>query len=238
MIIRVLLAAFSSLVGGFCYLAGLTRLMSGLLIGFGLLTSLFFAVLLIVTPNSDASGFPVYGSNSPLPFFLLALVLLLMIIWLFLARPKPAKQEALSSVHFKYLAAGLLAYLSALFLPAFLWFPSAEKLLSIQTIQLEREVLAGVCLYLAGSSGALFLLFLSTKGGTPYNPDLMRRLVPALMALLHFDKMPALLAYLLIYSPETPVVFPRIAALALAGYIPFTLFLVKISVSFRNQQSS
>ena len=39
--------------------------------------------------------------------------------------------------------------------------------------------------------------------------------------------MPLLVAYLLIYSPETKVVFPYLAALALTSYIPVGIFLVQ-----------
>ena len=55
----------------------------------------------------------------------------------------------------------------------------------------------------------------------------MRRFVLGLFTFFQFDKLPVLVAYLLIYSPETEVIFPNIAALALASYIPVGIFLLK-----------
>lgn len=81
------------------------------------------------------------------------------------------------------------------------------------------------------------MLYLASKGMTENRPDMMRRFVPALFAFCHLDKMPALVAYLLIYSPETHVVFPKIAALALAGYIPIAIFLAKICFESRNLET-
>ena len=56
----------------------------------------------------------------------------------------------------------------------------------------------------------------------------MSRFVPALFSVFHLDKVPALVAYLLVYSAEPQLVFPKIAALALAAYIPVAFFLIKI----------
>ena len=61
----------------------------------------------------------------------------------------------------------------------------------------------------------------------------MRKFVLALFSVLHLDKMPALVSYLLIYSPETHVVFPGLAALALAGYIPLGFFFVKVCSDYQ-----
>ena len=237
MIVRILLAAFSSLVGGVCYLAGMMRLMSGLLVGFGVLVSLFFAVIFAMPASEDRLWFPVYGDAASWPFFLLAFCLILMITWLFLAHSKPIAIEYVSRRHFKYLAVGLFVYLCALFLPAFFWFPSEDKRLAVEASSLGVEVLFGVCVYLIGSSAALFMLYKASRGATDKNPDMMRRFVPALFSFLHLDKMPALVAYLLIYSPETYVVFPKIAALALAGYIPIAIFLVRICVEYQNSET-
>jgi hypothetical protein len=57
----------------------------------------------------------------------------------------------------------------------------------------------------------------------------MSRFVPALFSVFHLDKLPALVAYLLVYSSEPELVFPKIAALALAGYIPVAVFLIKLA---------
>lgn len=227
MIIRILLAGFTSLVGGVCFLSGLMRLMSGLLVAFGILSSLFFGIVFLMPASEDRLWFPVHD-GSAWPFFLLALILCLMTVWLFLKPKEAAVEEQLGTVHFKYLAGGLFLYLCSLFVPAFLWFPSEEKRLAAEVSKLGLEVFSGVCVYLLVSSGALWLLYRASKGVTGGHPDLMRRFVPALFAFFQLDKMPALIAYLLIYSPETQVVFSKLAALALAGYIPITIFLAVI----------
>ena len=59
----------------------------------------------------------------------------------------------------------------------------------------------------------------------------MSRFVPALFSVFHLDKVPALAAYLLVYSSEPELVFPKIAALALAAYIPVSVFLIKLTFS-------
>ena len=233
MIIRLILAGFSSLVAGVCYLSGMMRVMSGLLLAFGVLSALFFGIVFTLPASDDRLWFPIHGTGAAWPFFLLALCLSALICYLFLAESKPAAEEQLVSKHLKYLGAGLLLYLFALFLPAFLWFPSEEKRLTLEISRLGLEVFIGVCLYLAGSCGALFLLYRSTKGSTSQRPELMRRFVPALFSILHLDKIPALVAYLLIYSPETQIIFPKIAALALAAYIPIALFFIQISREHR-----
>ena len=121
-----------------------------------------------------------------------------------------------------------------MFLPAFLWFPSEESRLAAETLTLGLKVLAGVCIYLVGCCVALYLLYRASRGTTSNHPDLMRRFVPALFSFCHLDKMPALVAYLLIYSPETHIIFPKIAALALAAYVPMGIFLVMICNDCRN----
>ena len=63
----------------------------------------------------------------------------------------------------------------------------------------------------------------------------MRRFVLALFAFFQLYKMPALVAYLLIYSPETHIVFPKLAALALAGYLPVGLFLARLSFAAQQE---
>jgi hypothetical protein len=62
----------------------------------------------------------------------------------------------------------------------------------------------------------------------------MRRFVLGFFAFFQFDKMPLLVAYLLIYSPETQVIFPNIAALALASYLPVCIFLLKTTLDCRD----
>lgn len=229
MIIRISIAAFVSLVSGFCYLSGMIRLISGLLLGIGFFASLIFGIIFILPDNQDRLWFPIYGGGASWPFFLLAVCLALLITYLFLKKPTPAERERLAATHVKFLAGGLFLYLCSLFAPAFLWFPSEEKRLAVEAGSLGIDVLIGVCIYLAGTGGALFLLYRATKGATEDNPDLMRRFVLALFSVFHLDKMPALVAYLLIYSPETYVIFPKIAALALAAYILVGIFFIKVS---------
>jgi len=202
--------------------------MSGLLLGFGVLAALFFGVVFLLPANEDRLWFPIYGGGASWPFFLLAACLAGLIVWLFLDKPRPADEQQITGSHFKYLGTGLFAYLCALFLPAFLWFPSEQRRLAADVSTLGLEVLIGVFLYLIGCCLALYLLYRSTRGTTAGHPDLMRRFVPALFSVCHLDKMPALVAYLLIYSPETHVIFPKTAALALAAYVPIGIFLIKI----------
>ena len=229
MVIRLLLAGFVSIVSSFCYLAGLVRLMSALLIGFGVLTALSFGIVFLLPPNDDRLLFPISVAGASWPFFTIALILVFLIGWLFLHKSVSAAEgESLSSRHMKFLGGGLLLYICSLFIPVALWFPSDEKRAALETCSQETMVFVGVCLYLLGSSVALLLLYRSTRGTTADNPDLMRRFVPAFFSFFHLDKMPALVAYLLIYSSEVQFVFPQIAALALIAYIPVGIFLAKI----------
>jgi hypothetical protein len=210
--------------------------MSGLLLGFGILVGLFFGVIFLLPANTDRLWFPIYGNGSSWPFFLVAACLAGLIGLLFFSRSNPLDEEQVSGFHFKYLGAGLLTYLCAFFLPAFLWFPSDESRIASEVSSLEMKVFAGVCLYLAGSSLALFFLYRASRGTAPNHPDLMRRFVAALFSVCHLDKIPALVAYLLIYSPETQVIFPTSAALALAGYVPIGVFLIKVCADCRDSR--
>lgn len=228
MIVRIILAVFVSFVSGFCYLTGLMKLMSGLLLGFGVVSSVFFGIIFLLPGTDQRLWFPVYGTGASWPFFLLALVLAGLIVWLLQRKPEQAATQSFSNIHTRALGWGLLIYLAALFLPAFLWFPSEAKRLSVADARLGLEVLLGVLLYLAGTIGALYYFYQASRGGTEKHPDLMRRFVLALFATLHLDKMPALVAYLLIYSPETGIIFPTVAALALAAYIPIGFFFSRV----------
>jgi len=244
MIVRIVIAVFISVVTGVCYLAGMSRLISALLIGFGVLTSLFFALLFLLPPGSARASFALSAPGESWPFLLLALVLALMIGLLFYLRPdsevpdgddrwtddKPREKtdwEPLCASHLQLLGGGVLFYLFSLFFPVFLWFPSEEAARSSVGRHPEMTVLIGVVIFICGISLALYALFRAAKGGTPDNPYLMRTAVPALFTVFHLDKIPALAAYLLIYSTNPELVFPKIAALALAGYIPVSWFLIK-----------
>ena len=224
MIVRVFIAVFASFVAGLSYLTGLARLMTGLLLGFGAFCSFFFGVLFLMPISADRVFFPVYIKVPAWPYFLIGLLLTGMAIGLYLVKMEPAAKEQVSSSHFKYLLGGIGGYLTSLFLSSFYWFPSDAKRLTAEPSSLTLEVLIGTFLFLLGISLSCYLFYRATKGASDRHPDLMRRFVLALFTFCQFDKLPLLVAYLLIYSPETEVNFPNIAALALASYIPVGIF--------------
>ncbi|MGB3211319.1 MAG: hypothetical protein WBB19_11490 [Desulforhopalus sp.] len=227
MVVRVLIAGFASFVAGISYLTGLAKLMTALLLGFGAFSSFFFGVLFLLPIDTERVFFPVYEKAPAWPYFIIGLILTGMAVALFLVKTKPEKGEDVSAVHFKYLLGGFIGYLSSLFLSSFYWFPSDEKKLSADPSTLTVEVLVGTSLFLIGVSVSCYLLYRASKGRSARHPDLMRRFVLGLFTFFQFDKMPLLVAYLLIYSPATQVIFPNIAALALASYIPVGFFLLK-----------
>jgi len=227
MIIRVLIAGFASSVAGISYLAGLTRLMTALLLGFGMLFSLIFGLLFLMPVDQERLWFPLYGQAPSYPFFLLAAVLAAMIAALYLAKPKFEIVEQVSTTHFKYLLGGLGGYISTLFLSSFFWFPSDARRLAADESSLATEVLAGTCFFIAGLTCSVYLLYRASRGSSEERPDLMRRFVLAIFSFLQLDKMPVFVAYLLIYSPDGLLVFPNLAVLALSAYIPVGIFLLK-----------
>ncbi|MBM9604022.1 hypothetical protein [Desulfopila inferna] len=229
MIIRIILVLFVSGASAISYMAGYARVMSGLLIGFGALASVFFGILFVVPQQNRQLWFPIYGDGAAWPFFLLALILAGIAALLFSGRKESAEEETVSSHHFQYFIGGFFAYILSVFLPALLWFPSDEKRLSMDSGTLGMYVFAGTCLYLIGTMAALFLFYKASKGVAPDYPDLMRKIILALFSMLHFDKVPAFVSFLLIYSPETRIIYPSIAALALSAYIPVSFFLLKLS---------
>lgn len=225
MIARILIIAFTSVVGAVCYLNGMNRLMSALLLAFGSLMAFVFG-LLFVLPNSESIlGFPVYGQGSSGLFFALAVLLAIGTVLILLKKSDIASYEHIAVEHFKFFAGGLLTSVVAIFLPAFFWFPSEEKRVLVEESALATQAFIGTCFYLVCWMGALYLFYRASRGGTPNRPDLMLRLVLAVFAFFQLDKIPVLIAYLLIYSPETQVVFPGVAAFALASYIPMLFFL-------------
>ena len=239
MIVRIVIALFISLVSGVCYMAGLTRLISALLISFGVICALFFGIVFLLPPGSDRISFAVSAHGASWPFFLLALILVALIGYLYLHKPKSSSSpgfEELGPPHLRLLGGGVLLYVVSLFLPVLLWFPSENTVAGGDQSQLETMVLIGVLIFVAGISVALYLIYRSTRGGTEDNPELMSRFVPALFSVFHFDKVPALVAYLLVYSAEPQLVFPKIAALALAAYIPVALFFIKICFSVEEKK--
>ncbi len=229
MILRIIFVLFVSGASGICYMAGFARLMSALLIGFGALASIFFGILFAVPNENHELWFPVYGDGAAWPFFVLALVLIGIVFLVLGKRREHAAEETVSSLHLQYIIGGFFAYLFSVFLPALLWFPSDERRLSLDSSDLGMQVFYGTCLYLIGTVAALYLFYKASKGVISNYPDLMRRVVLALFAVLQFDKMPAFVAFLLIYSPETQIIYPFVAAFALAAYIPVSIFLLKLS---------
>lgn len=227
MIVRILIAGFASLVSGLSYLTGLARLMTALLVGFGAVSSLFLGGLFLLPVDGDRLVFPIHEPVPAWPYFVVGVVLLGMVAGLFLLKVKKAASEEASSVHFKYLIGGIGGYLTSLFLSSIYWFPSDETRLTADASALSTEVLIGTIMFLLGISGSCYLFYMASKGNSDANPDLMRRFVLAFFTFFQFDKVPLLVAYLLIYAPDTGVIFPNIAALALSAYIPVAAFLIK-----------
>ncbi|MFT5699515.1 MAG: hypothetical protein ACI8ZB_002375 [Desulforhopalus sp.] len=234
MIVRILIAGFASFVSGLSYLTGLTRLMTALLVGFGAFSSLFFGGLFLLPVDQERLIFPIYEKVPAWPYFVLGVILLGMVVALFLIKSKPAISEQVSTVHFKYLLGGICGYLTSLFLSSIYWFPSDEKRLASDVSSLSTEVLLGTVIFLLGICGSCYLFYKASKGNSEENPDLMRRFVLAFFTFIQLDKVPLLVAYLLIYAPDTGVIFPNIAALALSAYIPVAVFLIKTTWDSKN----
>ncbi|MFH0784313.1 MAG: hypothetical protein V2B20_20480 [Pseudomonadota bacterium] len=230
MIVRIFIAIFTSLVGGLSYMTGLARLMTAFLLGFGAVCSLMLGVLFVLPPHANRLFFPIYQKVPAWPYFLIGAVLAMMIPVLFLLKAKPAAPEEVSSVHFKYLFGAVGGYLVSMFASSVYWFPSDTVRRSADTSALASEVLFGTCLFLAGLTVSCGLFYRASKGCSERHPDLMRRFVLGLFAFFQLDKMPLLVAYLLIYSPETGVIYPDLAALALASYIPVGIFLLRTTL--------
>ena len=121
MVVRILIAGFASFVAGFSYLTGLAQLMTGLLLGFGALCSYFFGVLFFLPIDAERVFFPVYTKVPAWPYFVIGLILTAMTVALFLVKTKPAEEDKVSSLHFKYLLGGVGGYLTSLFLSSVFW---------------------------------------------------------------------------------------------------------------------
>ena len=230
MIVRIFVAVFTSLVGGLSYLTGLAKLMTAFLLGFGAVCSFLLGVLFVLPVDANRLFFPIYEKVPAWPYFLVGAALAGMIAPLFLLKPRPARTEEVSAVHFKYLFGAVLGYLASLFVSSVYWFPSEVVRRSADTSALASEVLFGTCLFLVGVIISCGLFYRASKGCSERHPDLMRRFVLGLFAVFQLDKMPLLVAYLLIYSPETGVIFPHLAALALSSYIPVGIFLLRTTL--------
>ena len=229
MIVRIFIAGFASVVAGLSYMTGLGRLMTALLVGFAAFSSFFFGGLFLLPVDQERLLFPIYEKVPAWPYFVLGAVLAAMLIALFVVKTKPAASEEVSSVHFKYLIGAIAGYLTSLFFSSFYWFPSDEKRLAADVSTLSTEVLIGTVIFLLGIAGSCYLFYKASRGNSKDNPDLMRRFVLAFFTFIQLDKVPLLVAYLLISAPDTGVIFPNIAALALSAYIPVTAFLIKAS---------
>ncbi len=236
MIVRILIAAFASLVSGFSYVVGLVRLMTGLLVGFTALCALLLGILFLLPVDAERRLLPVYEPVPAWPYLLLALLLGGMVVALFKLRVEPAPVEPVSARHRKYLLAGVGGYLTTLFLSSIWWFPADEHRLAADPERLAWEVFFGTGLYLLGISISCIFLYRASRGGSPRYPDMMRRFVLGLFAFFQLDKMPLLVTYLLLYSPDSRVIFPNIAGLALASAIPVAAFLIRASWDSRNDE--
>lgn len=236
MIVRILVAGFASLVAGLSYLTGLARIMTGFLLGFGALCSLAAGILFLLPVDEKRLVLPVYEEVPAWPYFLIAVILLGMVAVLFLQKASPAREEPVAARHFQYLLGGSIGYVASMFLSSVFWFPSDAVRRSADSAALTTEVLFGTGLFLVGVTLSCILLYRASKGSSERHPDLMRRFVLGLFTFLQLDKMPLLVAYLLIYSPETKVVFPYSAALALASYIPVGVFLLQATRECRTSE--
>jgi len=234
MVVRILIAGFASFVAGLSYLTGLAQMMTGLLLGFSAFCSFFFGVLFVLPIDAERAFFPVYIKVPAWPYFLIGVILIIMTVALFLVKTKPVEEEQVSAVHFKYLLGGIGGYLTSLFLSSIYWFPSDARRLAADPSSLTRDVLIGTGLFLVGVSVSCYFLYRASKGMSEKHPDLMRRFVLGFFTFFQFDKMPVLVAYLLIYSPETEVIYPNIAALALASSIPVAIFLLKTTLDTKD----
>ena len=230
MIVRIFVAVFTSLVGGLSYLTGLAKLMTAFLLGFGAVASFLLGVLFVLPVDANRLFFPIYEKVPAWPYFLIGVALAGMIPPLFLLKTKPAITEEVSAVHFKYLFGAVVGYLVSLFASSVYWFPSEVVRRSADTSALASEVLFGTSLFLVGVTLSCGLFYRASKGCSVRHPDLMRRFVLGLFAFFQLDKMPLLVAYLLIYSPETGIIFPHLAALALSSYIPVGIFLLRTTL--------
>ncbi len=234
MIVRIVIAVFTSLVGGLAYITGLARLMTAFLLGFSALCAIALGVLFIFPEKSAGFLFlPLHQTAPAWPFFAIGLVLLLFVLPLFFGSFHPAPQVEVSAGHFKSLVAAIACYLTSIFGSSVYWFPSDALRRSADADTLAAEVLIGTCLFVAGMTLSAFLFYRATRGGSERHPDLMRRFVLALFAFLQLDKAPLLVTYLLLYSPETGVIFPHLAALTLAAAIPLGLFLLRATLDCR-----
>ena len=223
------MVVFLSGACGICYLAGYLRIMSGLLVFFGSLAALFFGLLFSISEMSRNLQFPVDGDGGGLLFIVLAVFLCAMAMYIVFSKEGITRQEEISSSHFRYLFGGIFVYLISIFLASYFWFPSDELRLQADSVSLGRYVLLGTVLFLLGQVISLYLFHCASKGGLPGNPDLMRRLVLALFAVFHLDKIPLLFAFLLVYSPEAQAIYPWCVLLVLGGYIPTSIFLLLVS---------
>jgi len=231
MIVRIFIAVFTSLVGGLAYLTGLARLMTAFLLGFSAICAIGLGVVFSLPEKSGGYlFFPVHEGAPAWPYFVIGTVLLALLVPLFVGKWQAAAPVEVRAAHFKSFAAGIACYLVSLFGSSVYWFPSEALRRSADAATLASQVLIGTCLFLGGVTISCLLFYRASRGGSERHPDLMRRFVLAFFAFFQLDKAPLLVTYLLIYSPETVVIFPNMAALALASAIPVGLFLVKATL--------
>lgn len=234
MVVRIVIAVFASCVGGFGYLAGLIRLTSGLLLGLGALSSYFFALLFWLSPGTEQTLFPLSVSQPPLPYLLLGIILSVLVYILFAKPRAPSSPEEAGGSHFTSLLWGMIGYIATLFVSALFWFPSDD--FAGDPLHSGWMSLGGTVVFLAGISLSCLYLYRSTRGGTARHPDLMRRFVLALFAFFQLDKVPLVATYLLISDGREGSIFMASAALALAGYLPVAVFLLRATWDCRGEE--
>ncbi len=227
MIVRVLIAVFASSVGGVSYLAGQTRLMTALLLGFGAFVSVGLGVVLMLPEGEEYLWFPLFGEIAFWPYLVIGLILAGMIPVLFLVKPQFEMVQNVSAAHLKALLAGLGGYAATFFIASFFWFPSDARRAGSDDSTLSMLMLVGTLFFIAALTVSLYFFYKASQGSSEQHPDLMKRFVLGLFAFLQLDKLPLLVAYLLLYAPEIQTLAPNLPALALSAYIPVGIFLLK-----------
>ncbi len=233
MIVRIFIVTFASVGAGLSYLTGFGKLMTLILLGFASLASAIIGVMLTAGGDSTRMMLPGYEKIAAWPYFFMALIMIGMVAVLFFYRSRQVVSEPVERRHFKYLIWGGLGFLGSLLLAGYCCFPAVEKQAGGWDSSHAWQVVSGTLVYLAGIWGSCYSFYLASRGSSEENPDMMRRFVLASFTFLQLDKLPLLITYLLIYSPESIEAFSYAGALALTSYIPVGLLLLKITLDLR-----
>lgn len=221
MVIRIIVGIFASLVVGLGYLTGMARMITALLLGLGSVGAFIFGVVFVLPSDSTQLILPSPGEGAAWPYFVISVILVGMALSSFKVQRAVVHQEQVSSRHFKFLIAGLGSYLVTLFWSSVYWFPAEES-----ATPLNIQLLFGTSLFFVGISLSCYCLYQATKGSSDRHPDLLRRFVLAFFGFFHLDKVPLVVAYLVIYSPDIQGGFPYLAPVLLLSYIPIGIFLL------------